>query len=264
MLKNNILLYLLIVFVWFFDALLAPAAQPSDAKLINAKHDYSLFISPIAASNNILPPSLFRLNALCTETPQRMYTESFIDGTSNIFTCNNIEDFLNDKEVESILSHELTHILNKDSFYLIFWWSLAFSIFIFFYYRLLHMALEFTIDTFRKKSYTQKADDKIMLGIFWILILILPTNYSRIDLIIEEAVRAFIQPQYELNADIGAKHLTSLENIKSALIKVYEIEQPRRNANESALKGTYLGDFLPSHPSLENRLKNLTKSLNHK
>jgi len=200
-------------------------------------------IEKIASKMNAKQP---RLIILDTPTPNAYATDALPTKPIVILTTGLLQT-LNEKEIEAVIAHEISHINSYDIFYMMF----------------LSTLMSFVR---RKHNFTRQF--MYSGDILAIIIFIIPFIITRINLFICRLNFFLISRVREYGADKDAANATSPKHMKNALIKINKQIYNLDKLNQNKFYGEEPLCIIPfantkklfrTHPKLEKRLKALSK-----
>jgi heat shock protein HtpX len=249
--------------IWFFIAWFSHSAmirRSTGSKSLERKENMRVYnlVENLCMSRGMKTPKIYviedsSLNAFASGLSTRTYAISLSRG---------IIDKLDDDELEAVIAHELSHIINKDVRLLII--SIIFvGIFSFFFEMVVR-------STFRSgsRSRSSSSSSSGKKGGAGALILII-IGLAIVAYLLSLLLRFAISRKREYMADAGAAELTKNPNaLASALRKISEdpwIEAVKRDdvaqmfiEHPTKKKGTimkFLTGFFASHPPIKDRIE---------
>ncbi len=234
---------------FFNDAMIHAATGAKAVTRQEAPKLYSI-LENLCISRGMQTPSLYII-----DTDEMNAFASGIDQSSySITVTRGILDRLNDKEMEAVLAHELSHIINRDCRLMIV--TIVFTGMISFIAQMLWRSMRFT-------AYTRDRRE----GGGGLVLMLIASVIMMIGYALGLILRFAISRKREYLADAGSVELTKdPEALISALRKIAEHPdiahvptEVRQMFIENPPSGFDLGGLFATHPPIEDRIHVLEK-----
>lgn len=244
------------VLVWFLIAwtfhkamiLGMTGAQPLERRDNKALYD---IVENLCISRGVKTPSLYVIE----DSSMNAFASGLSPNNAMIAFSRGLLDSLTPQEVEAVAAHELTHILNRDSRFMII--------------AIIFVGIIQTIaEIFLRTNIVVSDRDEKGTGSAYLVILLIKIAVYIIGFFITLIVQLAISRRREYLADAGSVELTkSSEHLISALQKISGDSRIEAIANRNVAQlcienplehgHSFMSDLLSTHPSVQDRIKAL-------